>query len=1003
MSGYRCSNTVLASLVRRKYGICGLTHGFFIGRGMNSTLTRFKSGERNLDVKISPSIAADSANTIISAQDLRSITIEIPSRKVKQQQEQEDTPKIKRKSKTKSQTKVVTTKTLVTGVPELISSDEINTSENLVIEDRGSIIDDNSYTDFYQNIIDIYKEFSKRPEGEYIVLIHVGSFYELYFEQANRFAGFLGLTLTSKTLKSGPIPFSGFPDKMLEKYMDIIYKAGYKAVVCNQVLDPVTNIISRPIDRIMTPGIILDESCRDFHRNNFLLSLNLEDIRFDSESQKVGLSWCDVNLGLFYVSEVYLNELLPTITRINPSEILVSEKLDLERLLNGSILPEFTDLKSYYFTKFSQLSQKKQIKEFHWRFADNIRLVTSTLDALPQKEKAATSLLLHYLEYCLPNYRTSFQLPNRSLSATLMQIDPRAAQDLELLETMQSRKRVGALAHLVDKTVTNPGARLLNMWLLAPSTNIDEITKRQNMVEFFLKDTLKIDMVKQLLKKTSDINRIIRRIDNGRANMYEYMELAITFEILDDIYSLLIKDSNKKIRVILDSIFSDFRNSKSIVSLGKKILKTINPKVSYLRSPTNKSEGEIIREFWDLNCTASSTLQNLRCEYDALVSRSYELQSRLKSQFSDEGYNGSIRLIKDMKTYEYIVELKSTSKCIPLMIQKLDLKTKEKSKSATKLINAEWTAIGEKMIKLEYDIVLEENIIIEDLKKKIKKLYNELKRVSPVIELVDVTQSFADLALQSNMTKPLIDNSTSFEIKNGRHIVVEEGLKHRIDVVNFTANNCKLDSSQAWVITGPNMGGKSTFLRQNALMAIMAQIGSYVPADFAHIGIVDKIFTRVGSSDNIYKHQSTFMVEMNEAAIILREATEKSLIIVDELGRGTSTNEGVAIAYATLATLVKSNKSKVLFATHFGTELTRLLDDDPSVKECISFYMTGLIKQSSNLNERQIPIDRRIMFDHKLSTGISFHSHALEIAELAGFSPEVLKLAENCYTSLNKK
>lgn len=930
---------------------------------------------------------------VVLASELLNLKIIIPENNFTRKNLADEMPRNNRGGQNTEMRKQNSTKLL----PEVGTSTFID--PDLIVEDRGSITDNNSYTEFYQNIIDVYKKFSKRPEGKYIVLIHVGSFYELYFEQAEKFSGLLGLTLTKKNLKSGPISFSGFPDKMLDKYTEMIYKLGYKAVICNQVVDPVTNLISRPIDRILTPGIIVDESCRDFRRNNFLLALSLKNINTNSEVQTIGVSWCDVNLGLFFVTEVSINQLLATITKINPSEILVSDKLDLDKVFDGILLPEFADLKLYYFTRFSDSSRKKSIQEFYWRFADNSTLVTNTLNLLTQKETSAASLLLHYLDYCLPNYKTSFQLPKRSLPKTLMQIDPRVAQDLELLETLQSRKRVGALSHLIDKTITSPGARLLNTWLLAPSTDKDEINKRHDLVEFLLKDTLMLENLRMMLKKTADVNRIIRRIDNGKANFYEYLELAATFNILKSIYELLQSSKSKKANAIVDAIFEKFKSSKKIDVLTRQILKTINPKVSFLKSTFNRTEGEVIREFWDLKDTASPMMKKLRKEYDDLAEQSHHLLMNLKFQYSEAGYNGSVRLIKDPKSLDYVVELKSTSKSIPVLIQSLSLKVKERSKSTTKLLNSEWMTIGERLIKLEYDISFEETMIMKNLNRKINGIYDELKSISPIIEIIDVCQSFAELALQHNLVRPLIDESTNFEVLNGRHIVVEEGLKNKVDLINFTVNSCKLSSSNAWVITGPNMGGKSTFLRQNALIAIMAQIGSYVPAEFARIGIIDKIFTRVGSSDNIYKHQSTFMVEMNEAAMILREATQRSLVIVDELGRGTSTNEGVAIAYATLSSLIRFNKSKVLFATHFGAELMRLLNSDDHLKKKISFYKTSMKKRSFS-SSSLLPLEKQIIFDHKLSEGISYHSHALDIALMAGFPEKVLHIAKQSYNKL---
>lgn len=885
-----------------------------------------------------------------------------------------------------------------TQTPENALQADIAAVESLT--DGDLMIRNNTFTDFYQNIIDTYKEYSDRKDGVYIVLFHVGSFYELYFEQADKYSSMLGLTLTKKNLKSGPISFSGFPDRMLDKYMDIIYNKGYKAVICNQVLDALTNTITRPIDRIMTPGIVIDESCRDFHRNNYLLALSFpEDIKSDIDKKKIGVSWCDVSLGLFYVLEINFNQLLSTITRINPSEILISDKTDIDEILGGCILPELVDMKSYYITCYHQSTGKKPLDDFIWRFSDNKRLVSTTLDSLSLKEKNATSMILHYLDICLPNYKTSFQLPTRSLPKTLMQIDSRVAQDLELLETLQSRKRIGALSHLIDKTITSPGARLLNTWLLAPSTDINEIENRHMLLDLFKKDVLFLDNLGQLLRKTADINRILRRIDNSKAASYEYLEFSKTITILDNIYELFVNTFGNQIK-LFDPIFADFISSKKIHRLAKQIEKTIDSRVSYQKANTNKLDGDFIREFWEIKDSASSQLRNLRKEYDILVEESKEHLKKLTAQFRNEGYMGSVRLVRDLKSYEYVVELKSTSKVIPKLIENLDFKVKERSKSMTKLLDQKWSDIGNKLVRLEVNISTEEIQIMKNLDSKILDLSIELRKVSPIIELIDVIRSFSELALEYNLVRPVIDDSTIFEVKAGRHIVVEEGLKNRVDFVNFTTNNCNIDKSEAWIITGPNMGGKSTFLRQNALIAILAQIGSYVPADEAHIGVIDKIFTRVGSSDNIFKHQSTFMVEMNETAIILREATERSLVIVDELGRGTSTNEGVAIAYAALMRLLTVNKSKVLFATHFGPELYKLIELNSNSKDMISFYKTNLVDLPEN--EMNYTIDQRVIFDHKLTEGISLHSHALKIAELAGFPNDALKLAASSFEQIRR-
>lgn len=878
----------------------------------------------------------------------------------------------------------------------------LESPENQVhIEESGEF--NSLRTDFYKTIKDINVKFSNRIDGEYVVLIQVGSFYELYYDQAEKYATLLGLKFSQKQTRSGSIPFSGFPDYALNKYLPIIFDKNLKTVICKQVENTVTGVITRPVDRLITPGTVIDDVLRDYHKNNFIVSLSFPDEYLkDPEGKKIGVAWCDVNLGIFSYVETTFNNLLATLTRIDPSEILISNKVDVDELISGRWFPELVDLKRYFITQYNLPSTKTQFESYLNKFSDNQKLVKSTWDKFTTKEKSASLMLLHYLDFCVPNHKPSFNLPVKDLPKTIMKIDTRAAEDLELIQTIQTRNRVGALTHIMDKTVTNPGARLLNVWLLAPSTNLNEITQRQDLVESLLNNLGFMDDITSNLKATCDVNRILKRIDNNNCNFYEYLELAKTVELLNEISKSLKRHPDAVLIERMDFLLGKFNRSKKIQKLSKDIIKTIDSTLSYRKSDPGKNENEIVRLYWNIQRGSTVELFSLREEYDKLVEEFNLLEAKFVADFKENGYNGSIKFTKDFRTFQYIVELKSQSKSIPEMIKTLDLKVVEKSKSTTKIDSPEWTRIGQNIISLEQRIIVVENEILKGFQTRIQKMYKELRLISPVIEYLDVMQSFTNLALEKNFIKPIVDNSTNFEIKNGRHLVVEEGLRNNYTLNSFTTNDCKVESSKALVITGPNMGGKSTFLRQNALISILSQIGSFVPADYAHIGIIDKIFTRVGSSDNIYKHQSTFMVEMNETAVILREATSKSLVIVDELGRGTSTMEGIAIAYSSLIQLLLKNKSKILFATHFGPELYDLIINNLKVKEDIDFFRTELIKLKVKRGEFR-PIDERIKFSHKLYRGVSEYSHALDIADLAGFPKDTLKLAKQTIGALKIK
>lgn len=875
-------------------------------------------------------------------------------------------------------------------------------------------------TDFYSSIKSVIDKFTDRRDGEYVVFIQVGSFYELYYSQAEKYAQLLGLKSTHKETKEGSIPFSGFPDYALNKYLPIIFEKGLKTVVCKQVENPLTGNITRPVDRLITAGTVIDDSLRDYHRNNFLMSLSFpDDYLKNPEGKKIGVSWCDVNLGQFSYVETSYSELMATIIRIDPAEILISNKISLEELVSGRWFPEFVDLKNYYITQFGIPSSKKSFDQFLDKFQDTPRIITNSWDKFTVKEKSAAMQLLHYLDFCIPNHKPSFTLPIRDIPKTVMKIDTRASQDLELTHTIQNRHRVGTLLHIMDKTVTSPGARLLNTWLLAPSTQVEEIKSRQDLVGCFLKNMEFTQFLSTELKNTADVNRILKRIDNDNADIFEYLELANTIENLRNFAKDIKKRFKKDVDLIekVTAVFSHFNKSRKLHCLAKDIIKTIDPSLSYRKSDF-KIESQVVRQYWNVQPSATVELQKLHSEYETLVNSFNKFESSFSQILRERKYNGSIKFIRDLKTFNHVIELKSTSKVISTIVKELNFQVAEKSKSCTKLNHPEWSTLAPQMEQIERKIIVAEQEIMNSFKIKIQEIYKDMRKISPVIERLDVLQSFANLALEKNLVRPHIDNSKEFKVIDGRHLVVEHGLRLRMGTdftdpyaLGFTSNSCWLNNAnvedfkelttdgphscpaQSYILTGPNMGGKSTYLRSLALIAILSQIGSFVPAESVHLGIIDSIFTRIGSNDNIYKNQSTFMIEMLEMGRILRESTDRSLVLLDEVGRGTSSKEGVAIGFAGLKKLIcpkKGNGNKVLFATHFGPELIELIDNSPEMKKKIQFYKTSLEKVKDDG-----PIDERVKFNHKLQRGVCVYSHALEVAQLAGWPADAVEIAKD--------
>ncbi|CDK29688.1 unnamed protein product [Kuraishia capsulata CBS 1993] len=854
------------------------------------------------------------------------------------------------------------------------------------------------FTTFYQQIKNTIDKYSSLQE-EYVVLIQVGSFYELYFEQAEKYAGVLGISLTKKKLKKQDVAFAGFPDYRLNKYLNLIFKLGLKAVVCDQVADKVTNRIERPVTRLITPGTVMEDEVRDYHYNNYLLTISFPDDPFkDLANMKIGLAWADVGLGNFHILETNLNDLMPNITRINPSEIVIDRSIDTEKLVSGRWYPELGDIRNYYITRRAFPSSRKKLSSFLDRFQESPRLMTSLIETWSTKEKAASTMLLNYLDECIPNYNVGFSLPQRSLPESLMSIDSRAATDLELTSTIRGGFKTGALSTVLDHTYTPQGSRLLKTWLLSPSTDVAEISRRQKFVRIFLKYRLITDELRSLLKNMSDVNRILRRIANSRAEASELLDLSRTVFLIQEM-KLLVETSPAEFKRLIKSCL---KIDEEIAILARTISEQLEPSSESLPVLPKIDFGNQNRA-WSVKPSSSAKLMKLKEEFNEHIEKQSSLEEEVRESLLKHGFTGSLKFSRDLRTGEFVIDVRSSSKSLTTVLESSGISYKDKNKSGAKIISNEWKRLGHAMIYLSQAIFEEEDRLIEELKNSVLGLSHKFRKLSPNIEFLDLMMSFAELSRDKNLVCPEVNEETELVIHEGRHVVVEEGLKDSLVVSeNFTSNSCELDSkgASAWVITGPNMGGKSTFLRQNAIIVIMAQMGCYVPAASANIGVIDKIFTRVGSSDNIYRHQSTFMVEMNETAVILRDATPRSLAIVDELGRGTSTREGIAVAFASLSYLVKNSSCKVLFATHYGPEIAELISEDEELAKKVKFYMSSAtsVRRSSTV----LPIDEKLIFDHTLREGISDHSHALDIAEISGFPGEAIKLAEKALLRLNE-
>jgi len=851
---------------------------------------------------------------------------------------------------------------------------------------------------------------------DYVVITQLGSFYELYFEHAVEFSAKLNLTLAKKQTKNFTVPMAGFPLQHLSRHLKVLVQdlnMGVAIVEQFREADQIDNEqprFQRRLTRIISPGTLIDEAFLNSQENNYLLSVVFEENGFKRAAltdAKVGLAWTDLSVGSVFVQETHLKDLISTITRIKPSEIVLDEKLAHLKLESGDWYPELVELKRY-FIRYQSLSTKHQSLEFFYDLFNADRIQTGTsMRALTLKESRALRPLLQYISNHLPEASTlNLQLPKRQVPTEIMQIDSRTSEALELHKRVKDDSRVGALLSCIKRTLTTSGARLLSQWISAPSTNLKEIKRRQEFVNLFFKNTAFRTDVQSKLNEVHDIGRIVQRFALGKGTVLDLVNVSRTISIANELRDIMRRQAerSKANAKILQPFLKDYHELRDLATTISntldeeslmKVLKTEQEQLEQDTSlesalPVSGSEGAKDKELFSyVRPDSSQRLSKLHCTYNELMDEKASLIRLLREKVVDALNYAAVEL-KIHPTAGYRVQLKSRkgSKHDELQNVLPGATFDVVRSSSSKWVNyPKWTSLGAKIDITKQNISTEEEAFIKKLKEKVIKQSIPLRDITDNLDWLDVTSSFAVLAHENNLVCPQVDKSLSLEIINGRHLVVEEGLKRNMN--NFTPNNYITEENKSlWVISGPNMGGKSTFLRQNAIIVIMAQIGCYVPADRARIGVVDKIFSRVGAADDLYNNMSTFMVEMIETSYILKGATERSLAILDEVGRGTSGKEGLAIAFATLRYMLKENKCRALFATHFGQELHELLAEENE--------LDGTVFKRTKITS----VNNKPVYDHNLVEGVSNKSYAINVASLAGFPQAALETAEKTLAKL---
>ena len=784
----------------------------------------------------------------------------------------------------------------------------------------------------------------KYPDA--MLLFRVGDFYETFGKDAEKAAGVLGIILTKRGAGSeSETALAGFPHHSLNTYLPKLVKAGMRVAICDQLENPkmTKTIVKRGVTELITPGVSLNDEVLQSKSNNFLAAVHFG-------KRLLGVSFLDVSTGEYLVAqgnEDYIDKLLQN---FSPSEILVQKQYkqkfkDLfEDRFYTFYLEDWVFQKEYGFEALNTHFNVKSLKGFG-------------VEELPEGIIAAGAVLF-YLSETQHNQLQHIQNISRIAEDNYVWMDRFTIRNLELYHP--NSINAVTLLDVIDKTISPMGGRLLKRWLALPLKNVEKIHYRHELVKYFIENDDFLDTIQYQLHQISDIERLISKVATAKVSPRETVLLKNSLKAILPIKEKALASKNTSIKRLGDQ----FLDCSNIIS---KIDTTL-----FENAPVNISKGRAIadgvsKELDDLRAISSSGKEYL----DSMLARESERTSipSLKIAFNN--------------VFGYYIEVRNThrDKVPNEWVRKQTLVnaeryiTEELKEYETKILGAE-----EKIKELEHQL-------FSDLVQYIIGFVQPIQQNAKNIAQIDCLLSFAVLAVSNNYVCPVVDKSTNIEIKNGRHPVIEKQLPIGEE---YIANDVVLNRNQQQIImiTGPNMSGKSAILRQTALIILLAQMGSYVPAQNAKIGVVDKIFTRVGASDNISMGESTFMVEMNETASILNNVSERSLVLLDEIGRGTSTYDGISIAWAIAEYLHEHpSKAKTLFATHYH-ELNE---------------MSTTFQRIKNYNVSVKELKDTIIFLRKLVAGGSNHSFGIHVAKLAGMPSQVIHRASKILRQLEKK
>ncbi|MSO53593.1 MAG: DNA mismatch repair protein MutS [Rhodospirillales bacterium] len=799
----------------------------------------------------------------------------------------------------------------------------------------------------------------KRAHPEGLLFYRMGDFYELFFDDAVQAARALDIALTKRGKHLGAdIPMCGVPAHSYEAYLARLIRKGFKVVICDQVEDPAEakkrgakSVVKRDVVRVVTAGTLTEDSLLEARRHNYLAAIA-------EAERELGLAWIDVSTGDFQTQPVKPGELGPALARLDPGEILIAEPV----LARPALFETWADWKSRLTplpgARFDSANGRRRVETLF-----NVATLDS-FGAFTRAEMAAAGALVDYVDLTQKGRVPRLNTPRRIQPGSFMEIDAATRRNLELVEGANGG-RDGSLLAVIDRTETAGGARLLAAHLATPVTDIAVIDRRLDMVQFFVDATdARVDL-RQILRRTPDLERGLARLTLGRGGPRDLAALRDGLGLTADIRARLAAPPTL---APLSGVDAAVRGLGHHGPLVERLGRALAPEL-----PLLVRDGGFIAPGYTPEL---DELRTLRDEGRRLVA---DLQARYA-----ELTGVSVLKIRYNNVLGYYVEVpaKQASR-IPTGGDGPFIH-RQTMAGAVRYSSVELGDLESRILKATDRALALELQLFEDLVTDVRGQADHIAEAARALAALDVAAALAEIADERNYVRPVLIPEPIFEIEGGRHPVVEAALA-AAGSGSFVANDCRMsEASRLWLITGPNMAGKSTFLRQNALIAVLAQAGSFVPAARAKLGVVDKLFSRVGAADDLARGRSTFMVEMVETAAILNQAGPGALVILDEIGRGTATFDGLSIAWAVVEHLHEVNRSRALFATHFH-ELTSLRHRLPALA-----CHTMRVKEWRG----------KVVFLHEVGAGVADRSYGIHVGELAGLPKAVVERAQAVLASL---